>query len=110
LRGLLKVNIEALLKATGQNIQQLLKTKTPGKVLNLAQAMTLIPYLYLKFFASLILPLIFISDFFNTLERFFCNIRHLVLICIPSLHSIDEAFKKFLCAIAYAQKTGNQVV
>jgi hypothetical protein len=60
LRGLLKVNIEALLKATGQNIQQLLKTKTPGKVLNPAPAMALIPYLYLKFFASLILFLIFI--------------------------------------------------
>lgn len=49
LRGLLKVNIEALLKATGQNIQQLLKTKTPGKLLNPAQAMSVIPYSYLNF-------------------------------------------------------------
>jgi len=54
LRGLLKVNIEALMKATGQNIQQLLKTKTPGKLLSPAQTVTLIPYSYLKFFASLI--------------------------------------------------------
>lgn len=38
LRGLLKVNIEALLKATGQNIKQLLKARTPGKLHQLALA------------------------------------------------------------------------
>jgi transposase len=63
LRGLLKVNIEALLKATGQNIQQLLKAKTPGKLLNPAQAMTVIAYPISLFFTSLILPLIFNSTF-----------------------------------------------
>ena len=63
LRGLLKVNIEALLKATGQNIQQLLKTKTPGKVLNPAQAMAVILYPYLIIFTSLILPLTLIQLF-----------------------------------------------
>lgn len=42
LRGLLKVNIESLLKASGQNIQQLLKTKTPGKVLTPAPAIAFI--------------------------------------------------------------------
>lgn len=63
LRGLLKVNIEALLKATGQNIQQLLKRKTPGKLLSPAQAMPLIPYSYLKFFVSLLLSLTFVPTF-----------------------------------------------
>lgn len=73
LRGLLKVNIEALLKATGQNIQQLLKTKTPGKLLHPAQAMAVTPYPYLKFFALLI-PFLIFNATFSTLWNVFLAI------------------------------------
>ena len=69
LRGLLKVNIEALLKATGQNIKQLLKARTPGKLFQPAMAALAHPcsfVILLRGFLSSTLR----SDFFITLVRF----------------------------------------
>jgi len=91
LRGLLKVNLEALLKATGQNIQPLLKTKTPGKLLNPAQTMAVIPCPYLKFFASLIPSLIF-NTTFSTLWTVFLAILTIVqsVLIRPALGLISQ--------------------
>ena len=70
LRGLLKVNIEALLKATGQNIKQLLKARTPGKLLQPAMAALAPPCSFVilhRCFLSSALH----SDFFITLVFLF---------------------------------------
>ena len=92
LRGLLKVNIEALLKATGQNIQQLLKTKTPGKVLNPAQAMAFFP-LSQSFYCLSFLTIRLHLDFFNTLDRLI-DTQITVMLMNTGRYVADEAVTK----------------
>ncbi len=98
LRGLLKVNIEALLKATGQNIHQLLKTKTPGKLVNPAQAMAFIPYPYLIFSNSLILR----STFNATFSTLWTIKGFLVTILPGRSHIADRNLDSLLSEIVSA--------
>jgi transposase len=69
LRGLLKVNIEALLKATGQNIKQLLKARTPGKLLQPARAVAILSPFFRDSAPLFPTPTLH-SDFFITLHPF----------------------------------------